>query len=219
MKVTASGAYASHFTAAEIWGGWVPHQPLTHISVAAGETRSRRQGLKAHEAKGSVTVLVHQRVRVSSPVDTFLAMAALLDLVDLVVLGDSLVRQSRTTPERLVQAASVCSGPGARLARRAARLVRRGVDSPMESRLRMLIVLAGLPEPRVNWIVYDDNGKWRMRFDLSYPALRLVIEYDDRQHAEDDTQWDRDIERREDMDRLRLRMVVVRPRSTAAAEH
>jgi len=83
----------------------------------------------------------------------------------------------------------------------------------------MLIVLAGLPEPRVNWIVYDDNGKWRMRFDLSYPALRLVIEYDDRQHAEDDTQWDRDIERREDMDRLRLRMVVVRPRSTAAAEH
>ena len=49
-----------------------------------------------------------------------------------------------------------------------------------------------------------------MRFDLSYPHLRLAIEYDGRQHAEDPRQWQRDIDRREDMDRIGWRLVVVR---------
>jgi hypothetical protein len=60
---------------------------------------------------------------------------------------------------------------GARLARRVAGLVRKGVDSAMETRLRLLIVLAGLPEPEVNVIVRDENGDWELRFDLCYPQL------------------------------------------------
>ena len=44
-------------------------------------------------------------------------------------------------------------GRGCRLARRAASLAREGVDSPQETRLRLLLVLAGLPEPRVNVII------------------------------------------------------------------
>ena len=53
---------------------------------------------------------------------------------------------------------------GTRLALRAAGLVREGVDSPMETRVRLLIVLAGLPEPSVNHIVRAEDGSWRMRF-------------------------------------------------------
>ncbi len=44
-----------------------------------------------------------------------------------------------------------------------AALVRHGVDSPMESRLRLLIVLAGLPEPEVGRTVYDADGGWLIR--------------------------------------------------------
>ena len=95
------------------------------------------------------------------------------------------------------------------LARRAAGLVRAGVDSPMESRLRMLLVLAGLPEPVVNHIEYDESGRWLRRYDLSYPDQRLAIEYDGRQHADSTRQWERDVERREELDQDDWRIVVV----------
>ena len=82
----------------------------------------------------------------------------------------------------------------------------------MESRLRMLLVLAGLPEPVVNLIVRNADGSWRRRFDLSYPALKLIIEYDGRQHAEDARQWQSDLKRREELDALGWRIIVITAR-------
>ena len=143
-----------------------------------------------------------------APVDVW--PLAFADWVDLVVFGDSMVRAGHLTIARLVQAADAWRGRGRRLARRAARLVREGVDSPMESRLRMLIVLAGLPEPKVNIIIRNRRGEWLVRFDLCYPDFKVVVEYDGRQHAEDDEQWDHDIDRRERLDQRGYRLVVVR---------
>ena len=82
--------------------------------------------------------------------------ARCLELVDLVVLGDGLVRQGHITAPALLKAARQHEGPGAALARLAAGYVRPGVDSPMETRVRMLFVLAGFPEPVVNVEVFDD---------------------------------------------------------------
>ena len=65
----------------------------------------------------------------------------------------------------------------------------------METRLRMLIVLAGLPEPQVNFTIRHSDGRVRYRLDLSYPELTLAIEYDGRQHADDPLQWRGDTER------------------------
>ena len=48
---------------------------------------------------------------------------------------------------------------------RAAALVRERVDSPRESRLRLCLVLAGLPEPEVNPVVTVD-GRRVGRVDL-----------------------------------------------------
>ena len=73
----------------------------------------------------------------------------------------------------------------------------------------MLLVLAGLPEPRVNLIVRAADGSWVRRFDLWYEGQKLLVEYDGRQHAEDAEQWEHDIERREDLDRRGLRLIVV----------
>ena len=208
LKISPKGAYVSHFTAAEIWDGCVPQQPLTHISVANGN-RSERRGVRAHEANHRAETVTHRQLPISSPDQTFVELASALTLVELVVLGDSLLRKGRTEPASLVAAADASRGRGSRLARRAARLVRNGVDSPMESRLRMLIVLAGLPEPKVNLTIRDRNGDVVMRFDLSYPQFKIIVEYDGRQHARDDAQWARDIERREELDRLGWRMVIV----------
>ena len=82
----------------------------------------------------------------------------------------------------------------------------------METRTRLLIVLAGLPEPDVNLILRAPDGSWRLRFDLWYRDIKLLIEYDGRHHSESTSQWERDIYRREELDQLGYRLVVVTSR-------
>lgn len=208
LHVLPKEALFSRHTAAELWGGIVPARSRLTATVpfrssarqpSIETTRSRRMP-EGHRRRG---------LPVTSPERTFLDIAASLDLVDLVVLGDSLVRRNVTTPAKLIAAARDFTGPRTAVARRAAALVRGGVDSPMETRLRLLIVLAGLPEPTVNHIVRGERGEWTYRFDLSYPELKIAIEYDGRQHAESTEQWVRDVGRREDLDNRGWRLLVV----------
>jgi Protein of unknown function (DUF559) len=209
LDISVPGSYISHQTAAELWGGLVPACSDVHVTVPGEAPRTRRQGIKAHSTRGSTKTSTLQGLAIASPTQTFLDLACSLDLVELVVLGDSLVKAKRVTPEDLVAAASEWVGNGVVRARRAARFARKGVDSPKETRLRMLLVLAGLPEPTVNVIIRNPDGSWRMRFDLSYPGLKLIIEYDGRQHAENSGQWRRDLSRREELDGLGWRSIVV----------
>lgn len=52
----------------------------------------------------------------------------------------------------------------------------------METRLRLLLVLAGLPKPLVQPIIRDESGVFLARVDLYYPNHRLVLEYDGALH-------------------------------------
>lgn len=158
LGLSAPGSYISHHTAAELWSGVVPACSDIHITVPGDSPRSRRQGIRAHSTTGLTMTSTFQGLRISSPTQTFLDLASSLDLVELVVLGDSFVKKKHVTPDDLVTATSQWIGSGAARARKAARLVRKGVDSPKETRLRMLLVLAGLPEPTVNIIIRNPNG-------------------------------------------------------------
>ena len=53
----------------------------------------------------------------------------------------------------------------------------------------MLIVLGGLPEPQVNYILRELNGDWSQRLDLCYSELKLIIEYDGRRHSDVRANW------------------------------
>ena len=81
-------------------------------------------------------------------------------------------------------------------------------DSPMETRLRLLIVRAGLPRPVANLDVVVDGG-WLARPDLSYPALMIAIEYDGDHHRTDRRQWQRDIGRRRGLEDAGWLLVIV----------
>lgn len=202
------GAVISRFTAAELWGGIVPARSRLTVTLPFGSS-ARHPAFEVTRARRMPPQRRHKGLPVTTPERTFLDLAAVLDLVDLVVLGDSLVRCGVTTPRKLVAAAREFRGARTALARRAAGLVREGVDSAMETRVRLMIVLAGLPEPVVNHILRDEQGAWVHRLDLSYPELRIAIEYDGRQHAESSEQWVRDVGRREDFDNLGWRMLVL----------
>jgi hypothetical protein len=151
LKLVPAGSHISHHTAAELWGATVPPDGNTHVWTPSKCGRQVRQGVKTHYGNDPARTTLRKGLPVSTPEQTFLDLAAVgVPLVDLVVAADGMIKDRHTTPYRLIQAAEGWHGRGCRTARRAALLARDGVDSPTETRLRLLIVLAGLPEPQVN---------------------------------------------------------------------
>lgn len=208
LLLTGDAAFASHASAARLLRVPIPTCPLEHVSVLEAGLRRRREGVVCHVASGTDVVVVHGR-RCSAPHVLFGELAMLLDLVDLVVAGDHLVRREMTTPESLRAAVVDLPGAAGRHARRAAAYVRTEVDSPMETRLRMLLVLAGIPEPQVNLTIRDVDGEPLRRYDLSWPGVRVIVEYDGRHHIEREAQWEDDLDRREAIDGDGWRILVV----------
>ncbi|NLT27409.1 MAG: hypothetical protein GXX90_12345 [Microbacteriaceae bacterium] len=72
--------------------------------------------------------------------------------------------------------------------------VRPGVESPMETYLRLRLVDAGLPEPEVNVEIRLPSGR-NVRSDLAYRADRVLIDYEGDHHRTDADTWFDDIER------------------------
>jgi very-short-patch-repair endonuclease len=57
-------------------------------------------------------------------------------------------------------------------------------ESPMETRLRWLLIQRGLPRPEVQVNLRDNKNRFVGRVDLYYPSARLVIEYDGGNHRD-----------------------------------
>lgn len=64
----------------------------------------------------------------------------------------------------------------------AAELADAAAESPMESRLRLVLVSNGLPKPELQPPLYDATGAFVARPDLFYRSARLAIEYDGAMH-------------------------------------
>jgi hypothetical protein len=203
-------AYASHTSAARLLGGPLPPSPDEHVCVTHPRHRRVREGVRCHvERPDTTTVTTVRGMRTADAASAFRQLAGMLGLVDLVVVGDHLVRRRHVDLATLRAAVAAWPGHAGRLARRAAALVRDCVDSPMETRLRLLLVLAGIPEPHVNAAVRDADGTPLRRYDLSWPEVRVVVEFDGRHHVERVDQWELDLARREAMDDESVRLVVV----------
>lgn len=201
LLVAPAGSYISHHTAVLLWGGWAPPTSDTHISTPHPRSRSERRGIVAHVGDAELDLRRRAGVPVTSATQAYLDLAAAgVSLVDLVVVSDSLVRAGATTPEDLAQAADAWPGRRRRLARRAAGFVCLGVDSVMESRVRMLLTLAGLADLTVNHIIRWPDGAWRHRIDMCFLALKVAVEYDGMQHL-DTPRRRQDLRRRDELER------------------
>lgn len=209
LAIHPDDAFASRVSAAKVLGLPVPDHPFAHVTVHRHRDRRFRPQIKPHVTGRERRVVVVRGLRTTDAIATFIDCAGMLSLVELAILGDALVKKFAIDPDELRRVCRASKDYYAGLACAAAAYVREGVDSPMETRLRMLIVLAGLPEPQVNFKIYNDDGTWRRRFDLCYPGIRLIVEYDGRQHAEDPAQWNLDLERREEFDDGNYRVLVV----------
>ncbi len=54
----------------------------------------------------------------------------------------------------------------------------------METRLRLVLVLAGLPRPEAQIDLHDDRGRFLGRPDFLYRDRRLALEYDGGVHRD-----------------------------------
>lgn len=129
-------------------------------------------------------------------------MAGHESLLEMVTMGDRAVHRQVVTIDFFAQR---WSGP----AQRAAQLVRQGAESWRETWLRLCLVLAGLPEPELQVRVYDEHGREIARLDMLYEAFKVAIEYDGEQHRTDDVQYQRDLERSDDLQRMGYRQIRV----------
>jgi very-short-patch-repair endonuclease len=140
-----------------------------------------------------------------------------------VILGDVLIRRGLATQHALRDAVRRWgSRRGARVARIAVELVDGRSQSPMETRVRLLLVDAGFTGFLVNQPAVDDVGGFLATPDLQFRTLKVAIEYEGDQHRTDPKQWGEDIKRYELLQqhgwiviRLIARDVFVTPAATA----
>lgn len=124
-------------------------------------------------------------IRVTSVPRTLLDLTPRLTLVEGVVAVDSAYRLGPVTPAELdVWIAARPGVKGIRALRAAAGLADPRAESPMETRLRLALVLQGLPPPVPHSELSDSSGRQIARVDLYYPAARLAIEYDGGVHRD-----------------------------------
>lgn len=150
-----------------------------------------------------------------------------VSLVEAVTVADAFLSSGLLVRDALAEfVARHRRWPGVRMARLAVELSSDKVRSAPESRLRMVVVLAGLPEPLVNPPFHLEGP-----FDdvVRYPDLLmlvrrlLAVEYDGEYHDDDD-QRDADGDRencmvaRADLPVLRYRKKALRERPQVCAD-
>ena len=207
LEASPSGSFLSHHSAAAQLGAVVP--PAGEVHVATTTTaRLDISTIHWHRFKRSPELTRVRGLLCTTPSETFIDLGWLLTVVDLVVFADSLARHEPDLLPRFRARAQRSIGRGAVRARAAAELVRSDVESPYETRLRLLVVLAGLPEPEVNHEVRDCDGRVIYRLDLAYGEHLLAFEYDGRHHIRREEQWEHDLRRRERLEAMGWRILV-----------
>ena len=66
--------------------------------------------------------------------------------------------------------------------RRVVDLMDGGAESPQETRTRLLLIAAGFPRPRTQFVVVDGYGSFVGRIDLGWAEWKVGVEYDGPQH-------------------------------------
>jgi very-short-patch-repair endonuclease len=182
-----SDAVFSGRTAAYLHGAaaLIDRETPVEVSVPAGVRFGPVAGLRVRQValQPSEVCLIHGR-RCTTGVRTALDIARWEALVEAVVALDVLLARVVVGRAELHEAvSSLGAARGARRIEQAVALADHRAASPPESRLRVLLALAGLT-PVPQFVVRDARGEFVARVDLAFPGHRVAIEYDGAWHAE-----------------------------------
>jgi hypothetical protein len=206
---------ASHATAFTLWSfpGFLPgtDDPITHISRPDTMAIPRRARVRGHRGQFFADEIVTLNgLLITSRTRTWLDCSRKMSIDELTVVADHLVRVPRAefegradpyaTLDELADMLDRHKGtPGIRKARLALDQARVGADSAPETRLRLALEYAGLPEPQLNVPTPLSAGVVRQP-DFAYTQQRVAVEYEGESHSAT-AQIVRDIAREEDFAR------------------
>ncbi len=200
-----AGRMFSHVTAAQLYDLRLPlaleQAASVHVAAVLPQRPQRGRGVIGHKlTPGTASLRTWRGLPVVDPITAWMQIAPLLTLDELVVAGDALVRRVRplASVEELRERVGQMRGIRGRVRLLAAApLIRPLTDSAPETRLRLLLVRAGLPEPVVGYRVRLANGDFLATPDLAYPRRRVALEYDGDVHRTSKWQFREDISRYE----------------------
>jgi hypothetical protein len=200
LSAASPGAWISHVTAArlrcQVLPPWLADSSELHLSKPRSLPSVRRKGIFGHTVLAlEEEVELVDGIRLSTRSRTWLDLARILPLHDLVSLGDQLIRIPRVDFEGRTQPYDTIAGlrtlvdrhpnlQGIVRAREALDLMRVGADSAPESLLRLAIADAGLPEPELQVLLRAGDAR-SPSADLGYRHRRLAIQYDGEHHLGD----------------------------------
>jgi very-short-patch-repair endonuclease len=146
-------------------------------------------------------------VWMTTPLRTVFDCGRWLSLVEGVVVADALTHARLVSVEQLQAYARCHRGlRGVRRLDQVVSLTEPDTESPMETRVRLVLVLGGLAKPKPQVVVMDRTGCFVARGDLGYEKERVIVEYDGAWHWE---QRVADERRREAMRREGWEVIVV----------
>lgn len=213
--------FFSHSTAAMLHGLPLPwsleNELRVHVSVVAPTRAPRGEGVVGHRVDVCPALVLLGDLRVVTPVGAWCQLASVLELDDLIAVGDGLLcgRYPLASPQEVATAVREYRGRrGSRRLRDAEMWIRPRVESRRETLLRLLMVRSGFPEPETNREIPLPAGTGRVRGDLVYFRYKVLVEYDGQQHRTDDVQYNRDIERLHDLRAAGWIVITVRKDST-----
>lgn len=179
---------------------WNADLSQVHVGVRAGTRRIDSGDVRAHHVRiDPLDIGRIGGIAITTPERTWCDLGAGgLTMPQLVAAGDFLLwhRGPRSSATRLAIALRRYDGRrGALLLHRSLALLDGRSDSAPESEIRIAILEAGLPAPRVNMPVHDARGHFVAQPDLTWPDRKIALEYEGDHHRTDKEQWHRDIER------------------------
>ncbi len=185
-RVLPAEAAFSDRTAAWLHGlDFQPCQPI-EVTVPDGGVLPNRTGVSfRRSALPPHEVVECQGLPVTLPVRTVFDLARHLSVGEAVVAVDMALHGSLVELEDI--RSYIRAHPASKWvaqARRVIELAEPRAESPMESRLRVLLVLAGLARPLAQAELTDERGCFLGRVDLYYPRQRLGVEYDGGTHRD-----------------------------------
>lgn len=181
-SAAAPGIVISHQSAAVVYGA-----PLWRVSLEKVQaTRDRRTGarvksdVRVHCAPVGVVAEV-DGLLVTTPARTVVDLGRTLSFESAVVTGDALLHDFGVSRAELAaELEQAKSRTGIAAARRVVAFLDGRSESVGESRSRVLLARAGLPEPTSQGNVFDPSGRFLGRVDFYFEGTGVLCEFDGR---------------------------------------
>jgi hypothetical protein len=182
-----SGDAIDRYSAAFLWSvDLLPRTGVGRVSVtrsAPGWPHPRCTIVRARLETSDIVTLAGMPV--TTPVRTAFDLGRQRHRADALIALDAICHHRLIRlPELAQYAAERPRWPGVAKLRVLLQLVDGRAESPMETRLRLLLHDAGAPAPIPQYEVRDADGLFLARVDLAYPQWRIALEYEGDHHRE-----------------------------------